>query len=96
MLLSSHMDTAEAGEAAAWQDSPFTGEVRDDVLHGLGASDCKAGLAAQIYAGALLKRSPAAPARQPGRGGHRVRGTGWQSGTATPDAGHAALAGDSA
>jgi acetylornithine deacetylase/succinyl-diaminopimelate desuccinylase-like protein len=57
VLLSSHMDTAEAGEAAAWQDSPFGGEVRNDVLHGLGASDCKAGLAAQIYAGALLKRS---------------------------------------
>ena len=57
VLLSSHMDTADAGEAAAWQDSPFSGEVRDDVLHGLGASDCKAGLAAQIYAGALLKRS---------------------------------------
>lgn len=57
VLLSSHMDTAETGDAAAWHDSPFIGEVQGDVLHGLGASDCKAGLAAQIYAGALLKRS---------------------------------------
>ena len=31
--------------------------MRDDVLQGLGASDCKAGLAAQIYTAALLKRS---------------------------------------
>ncbi len=57
VLLSSHMDTAAAGDAADWQSSPFDGEVRDGVLHGLGASDCKAGLAAQIYAGALLKRA---------------------------------------
>lgn len=57
VLLSTHMDTAEPGDAAHWQDSPYVGAVRDDVLHGLGASDCKAGLAAQIYAGALLKRA---------------------------------------
>ena len=41
----------------AWTLPPFTGDVRDDALHGLGASDCKAGLAAQIYSAALLKRS---------------------------------------
>jgi acetylornithine deacetylase/succinyl-diaminopimelate desuccinylase-like protein len=57
LLLSSHMDTAEAGESAAWCDSPLAGELRDGLLHGLGASDCKAGLAAQIYTAALLKRS---------------------------------------
>jgi acetylornithine deacetylase/succinyl-diaminopimelate desuccinylase-like protein len=57
VLLSSHMDTAEAGESEAWRESPFSGEVRDGVLYGLGASDCKAGLAAQIYAGALLQRA---------------------------------------
>lgn len=57
VLLCSHMDTAEAGESEAWQESPFSGEVRDGVLYGLGASDCKAGLAAQLYAGALLRRA---------------------------------------
>ncbi len=57
VLLSSHMDTADAGESEAWQDSPLSGEVRDGTLYGLGASDCKAGLAAQIYSGALLRRA---------------------------------------
>ena len=57
VLLSSHMDTAEVGEPADWRDSPYSGEIRDGVLCGLGASDCKAGLAAQIYAGVLLKRA---------------------------------------
>lgn len=57
VLLSSHMDTADAGQASAWRQSPFSGEVRDGVLYGLGASDCKAGLAAQIYAGAVLRRA---------------------------------------
>jgi acetylornithine deacetylase/succinyl-diaminopimelate desuccinylase-like protein len=57
VLLNSHMDTADAGESTAWRDSPLSGEVRDGVLYGLGASDCKAGLAAQIYAGAVLRRS---------------------------------------
>ena len=90
VLLSSHMDTAEAGPAAAWQDSPFKRrDVRDDVLHGLGASDCKAGLAAQIYAGALLKRS-----LLPLRGNLVVAATvseerGGSPGTAAPAARHA-------
>jgi len=57
VLLSSHMDTAEAGDAAAWRDAPFSGTIQGDVLYGLGASDCKAALAAQVYAGALLKRA---------------------------------------
>ena len=57
VLLSSHMDTADPGESADWQELPFSGEVRNGVLYGLGASDCKAGLAAQIYSGALLRRA---------------------------------------
>jgi acetylornithine deacetylase/succinyl-diaminopimelate desuccinylase-like protein len=48
VLLTSHMDTALAAapgpERAGW-------------IAGAGASDCKGGLAAQVFAGALLKRS---------------------------------------
>lgn len=57
VLLNSHMDTVDAGDSAAWVVPPLKGEVKDGVLHGLGASDCKAALAAQIYSALLLKRS---------------------------------------
>ncbi len=56
VLLCSHMDTAD-NQPDAWDESPYSGEVRDGILYGLGASDCKAGLAAQIYAGAVLRRA---------------------------------------
>ena len=36
---------------------PFAGEIIDGKLYGCGACDAKSGLAAQVYAGALLKRS---------------------------------------
>jgi acetylornithine deacetylase/succinyl-diaminopimelate desuccinylase-like protein len=57
LLLSSHMDTVPAGSLEDWGESPYTGRITDGRLYGLGAADCKAGLAAQVYAGALLKRS---------------------------------------
>jgi acetylornithine deacetylase/succinyl-diaminopimelate desuccinylase-like protein len=57
VLLVSHMDTVDSGKENAWTESPFSGASRNGKLFGLGASDCKAGLAAQIYAGSLLKRS---------------------------------------
>ncbi len=56
LLLDSHIDTVDA-EADAWSSDPFSGAVEGDWLHGLGASDCKGGAAAQIFAGAILKRS---------------------------------------
>ena len=57
LLLNSHMDTMPTGDIKQWQKSPFSGDTADNKLYGCGASDCKAGLAAQIFAGALLKRS---------------------------------------
>jgi acetylornithine deacetylase/succinyl-diaminopimelate desuccinylase-like protein len=50
-LLNCHMDTAIAGAAGA----PTSG--RAGWIAGAGAADCKGGLAAQVFAGALLKRS---------------------------------------
>jgi len=57
ILLCSHMDTTPPGNEDLWDSAPFSAETVDARLYGRGAADCKAGLAAQIFAGALLKRS---------------------------------------
>jgi acetylornithine deacetylase/succinyl-diaminopimelate desuccinylase-like protein len=51
VLLNSHMDTVHA------ETQTPNGRITDGKLFGAGAADCKGGLAAQIYSGALLKRS---------------------------------------
>jgi acetylornithine deacetylase/succinyl-diaminopimelate desuccinylase-like protein len=56
VLLNSHMDTV-GWEKAGWRHDPLGAEVVADKLFGVGAADCKGGLAAQVYAGDLLKRS---------------------------------------
>ncbi len=55
ILLISHLDTVEPGDE--WTDDPFSGRIINKRICGLGASDCKGGTAAQIYAGAILKKS---------------------------------------
>ena len=57
LLLNCHMDTVSPAEQSQWSGDPFSGQIKDGKLYGCGASDCKGGLAAQIFAGALLKRS---------------------------------------
>ncbi len=57
VLLNSHMDTAPPGDEASWQESPFSGRLQHGRIYGLGASDCKGGLAAQIFAGHLVEKS---------------------------------------
>ena len=50
LLLNSHMDTYQTGEQHQMR-------VDGDRIYGTGASDCKGGLASQVFAGALLLRS---------------------------------------
>ena len=57
VLLCTHMDTVPTGDRAAWSEDPYSGRIDGRWLHGRGAADCKGGLAAQVYSGALLKRS---------------------------------------
>jgi acetylornithine deacetylase/succinyl-diaminopimelate desuccinylase-like protein len=57
LLLSSHLDTVGTGNLATWNESPWSGRVEAGRLHGLGAADCKGGVAAQVFAAGLLKRS---------------------------------------
>ena len=57
LLLASHLDTVAPGDEASWPGSPWSGRIENGKLHGLGAADCKGGLAAQVFAAGLLKRS---------------------------------------
>ena len=54
LALSGHMDTVPA---TGWSDDPWSGRLRDGVLHGLGAVDMKGAVAACIMA---AKRAPRA------------------------------------
>lgn len=49
LVLTGHLDTVPLGDAA-WTRDPFAGEVADGKLHGRGASDMKAGVAAMACA----------------------------------------------
>lgn len=53
VLLNCHMDTIPPATGNGARQRP---KIENERLHGLGAADCKGGLAAQIYAGILLKR----------------------------------------
>lgn len=57
VLLNSHMDTVPVGKDSEWHKDPLGGVIERDLLHGVGAADCKGGLAAQVYTGAMLKES---------------------------------------
>lgn len=50
VLLNSHLDTIAQSESN-------TPRVENGRLYGMGAADCKGGLAAQVFTGALLRRS---------------------------------------
>ncbi len=57
ILLNSHMDTVvPRKDDASWNTPPYSGELERGRMYGVGSSDCKSGLAAQIYSGYLLKR----------------------------------------
>lgn len=50
LLLTGHIDTVSAGELDAWQTDPWQPVINGDKLHGLGASDMKGGIAAEMAA----------------------------------------------
>ena len=51
-----HVDTVAVGDSAQWKVDPFGAELQDGIIYGRGASDQKGGMAALVYAGALLKK----------------------------------------
>ncbi|MCT7356633.1 M20/M25/M40 family metallo-hydrolase, partial [Streptomyces sp. 15-116A] len=50
LILQGHVDVVPPGDLAAWDGDPFVPRVTGDVVHGRGACDMKAGLAAQLAA----------------------------------------------
>lgn len=58
VLLNGHLDVVPEGNLEAWKPySPFKAAVEEDVLIGRGASDLKAGLAAQFFAFKQIKQA---------------------------------------
>ncbi len=56
VMFNTHMDQVDVGDESRWPYPPFHGVIKDGEIWGRGASDLKGPLAAQVYAGALLKR----------------------------------------
>lgn len=57
IMYNSHMDHVSPGEESLWEFPPYSGTVANGFIHGRAASDVKSGMASQIYAGHLLKKS---------------------------------------
>jgi acetylornithine deacetylase len=62
LILNGHMDVVPTGDAALWKFPPWDAVVQDSRLHGRGACDMKAGLAAAIFAMQALGESGFQPA----------------------------------
>ena len=55
LAFDAHIDTVEVGNPDLWNFDPFSGEIKDGIVHGRGASDQKGGAASMITAGRILK-----------------------------------------
>jgi acetylornithine deacetylase len=54
LVLNGHVDTVTAGDADAWSMDPWSGEVRDGCVWGLGAADMKGPIASAMIAAKVL------------------------------------------
>lgn len=54
ILYDAHLDTNEVADAREWPHPPLEPVVEGDVMYGLGASDCKGGVASIVYGAAIL------------------------------------------
>lgn len=50
LVFAGHTDVVPPGDVAAWSRDPFSGEIRDGLLHGRGACDMKGGVGASVAA----------------------------------------------
>ncbi|QIM23234.1 ArgE/DapE family deacylase [Phycicoccus sp. HDW14] len=64
LVLQGHVDVVPVGDPGAWAHDPFAAVVRDGRLHGRGACDMKAGVAANLAVARALHRSGVRTARR--------------------------------
>ena len=55
MAFDAHIDTVAVSDRQQWDVDPFTGKLEDGKVFGRGSVDQKAGMAAMVYAGSLMK-----------------------------------------
>ncbi len=55
ILYDAHLDTNEVADEREWPHPPLQPVVENGAMWGLGASDCKAGVAAIVYGAAILR-----------------------------------------
>jgi len=55
LAIDAHIDTVGVGDPSQWKLDPFSGLVKDGLVHGRGASDQKGGAASMITAARILK-----------------------------------------
>ena len=55
ILYDKHLDTNEVADEHEWPDPPLEPMIENGAMFGLGASDCKGGVAAIVYGAAILK-----------------------------------------
>lgn len=55
LLYNAHLDTNEVADESEWPHPPLQPVVENGALWGLGASDCKGGVASIVYGAAILK-----------------------------------------
>ncbi len=51
-----HIDTVDVGDLAQWSFDPHQGKLEDGKIYGRGAVDQKAGMAAMVYAGKMIRQ----------------------------------------
>jgi acetylornithine deacetylase len=62
IILNGHVDVVPVGDLTLWDDSPWSGVIRDGKMYGRGSCDMKAGLCAGIFAVDVLQRLGYTPA----------------------------------
>jgi succinyl-diaminopimelate desuccinylase len=61
LVFAGHTDVVPPGDVAAWSRDPFSGEIRDGMLHGRGACDMKGGVGASVAAALRYVRDHGVP-----------------------------------